>query len=120
MGCLSAYILSVRFIPITLLLVLSSITIAQRPNIIYIMSDDMGYADLSGYGRKDYKTPNLDRLASQGMKFTHAYSAGSLCTPTRTGFMTGRYPARTPIGLMEPLTQLARDSAFGLTSEYPS
>jgi arylsulfatase A-like enzyme len=94
--------------------------LAQRPNIIYIMSDDMGYGDLSGYGRKDYKTPNLDRLASQGMKFTQAYAAGPLCTPTRTGFMTGRYPARTPVGLIEPLTPSKRDSAFGLSAAYPS
>ena len=85
----------------------------QRPNIIYIMTDDMGYADLSGYGRKDYKTPNLDKLASQGMKFTDAYAAGPLCTPSRTGLMTGRYPARTPVGLKEPLTP--KDSAFGLS-----
>ena len=45
---------------------------SQRPNIIYIMSDDMGYGDLSSYGRKDYKTPNLDKLASQGIKFVNA------------------------------------------------
>ncbi len=87
---------------------------AQRPNIIYIMTDDMGYADLSGYGRKDYQTPHLDKLASEGMKFMQAYSAGPLCTPTRTGFMTGRYPARTAVGLKEPLTP--RDSAFGLNA----
>jgi arylsulfatase A-like enzyme len=93
---------------------------SQRPNIIYIMTDDMGYGDLSGYGRKDYKTPHLDKLASQGIKFVNAYSAGSLCTPTRTAFMTGRYPARTPVGLLEPLTGEEKDSASGLTTEYPS
>jgi arylsulfatase A-like enzyme len=68
------------------------------------MTDDMGYGDLSGYGRKDYLTPNMDKLASQGIKFVNAYSAGPLCTPTRAAFMTGRYPARTPVGLIEPLT----------------
>lgn len=93
---------------------------AQQPNIIYIMTDDMGYADLSCYGRKDYTTPNLDKLASQGMKFTNAYSAAPLCTPTRTAFMTGRYPARTPVGLMEPLVPGKRDSVYGLTTDYPS
>lgn len=93
---------------------------SQRPNIIYIMTDDMGYGDLSGYGRKDYKTPNLDKLALQGIKFVNAYSAGSLCTPTRTAFMTGRYPARTPVGLIEPLTSTKKDSASGLTNEFPS
>jgi arylsulfatase A-like enzyme len=93
---------------------------AQRPNIIYIMTDDMGYGDLSGYGRKDYTTPNLDKLASQGMKFTNAYSAAPVCTPTRTAFMTGRFPARTQVGLMEPLTPSKRDSSIGLTPDIPS
>ena len=80
----------------------------------------MGYGDLSGYGRKDYTTPNMDKLASQGIKFVNAYSAGPLCTPTRAAFMTGRYPARTPVGLIEPLTGDKKDTAFGLTTEYPS
>ena len=93
---------------------------AQQPNILYIMTDDMGYGDLSCYGQKDYQTPNLDKLASQGMKFTQAYAAGPLCTPTRTGFMTGRYPARTPVGLIEPLTGSKKDSAVGLSADYPS
>jgi arylsulfatase A-like enzyme len=93
---------------------------SQRPNIIYIMSDDMGYGDLSSYGRKDYTTPNLDKLASQGIKFINAYSAAPLCTPTRAAFITGRYPAKTPVGLIEPLTASKKDSAFGLTSKYPS
>jgi arylsulfatase A-like enzyme len=95
-------------------------TLCQHPNIIYIMTDDMGYGDLSGYGRTDYATPNLDKLASQGIKFVNAYSAAALCTPTRTAFMTGRYPARTPVGLIEPLTGEEKDTAFGLTPEYPS
>ena len=105
---------------LTLLLFIYSNAQSQRPNIIYIMTDDMGYGDLSGYGRKDYMTPNLDNLASQGIKFVNAYSAGPLCTPTRTAFMTGRYPARTPVGLIEPLTGNKRDTAVGLTTEYPS
>jgi len=84
------------------------------------MTDDMGYGDLSGYGRKDYSTPHLDKLASQGIKFLNAYSAGPLCTPTRTAFMTGRYPAKTPVGLIEPLTGTKKDTAFGLTSGFPS
>ncbi len=103
-----------------LVLTVCSHAVAQRPNIIYIMSDDMGYADLGCYGRKEYKTPNLDKLAAQGMKFTQAYAAAPLCTPTRVGFMTGRYPARTPVGLIEPLTPIKKDSAFGLSTNYPS
>jgi arylsulfatase A-like enzyme len=91
-----------------------------RPNIIYIMADDMGYADLSCYGRKDYQTPNLDKLASQGVKFMNAYAGAPLCTPTRTSFMTGRYPARTLIGLMEPLRGGRKDSMVGLTPDHTS
>src|SRR5215203_3723488 len=69
----------------------------KHPNIIYIMADDMGYADLGCYGRKDYQTPNLDKLASQGIMFMNAYAAAPVCTPTRVAFMTGRYPAKTPL-----------------------
>ena len=75
----------------------------SRPNILFILADDMGWADLSCYGRPDYKTPNLDRLAAQGLRFTNAYSAAPVCTPTRVGFHTGRYPARLPVGLEEPI-----------------
>jgi arylsulfatase A-like enzyme len=105
-----------------LVLVLSSLlSLAQRgPNIIYIMADDLGYADLSCFGRKDYKTPHLDKLASEGMKFVNAYAGSTLCTPTRTAFMTGRYPARTAVGLWEPLTASRYDSIVGLTASTPS
>lgn len=92
----------------------------QQPNILYIMTDDMGYGDLSSYGRTEYTTPNLDKLSAQGMKFINAYSAASLCTPTRAAFMTGRYPARTPVGLIEPLTGSKSDIDRGLTPEFPS
>lgn len=108
-------------LPLVLAAILISIqTLAQRPNIIYIMTDDMGYGDLGCYGQLKYATPNLDKLASQGVKFVNAYSAAPVCTPTRTALMTGRYPARTPVGLMEPLRSPALDSAYGLTSDIPS
>ncbi len=71
----------------------------SRPNIIFILGDDLGWADLSCYGRPDYGTPNIDRLALQGTKFTDAYSASAVCTPTRCGYITGRYPARFKNGL---------------------
>lgn len=93
---------------------------SSRPNIIYIMTDDMGYADLSCYGRKDYQTPNLDKLCSQGMKFMNAYAAAPVCTPTRVAFMTGRYPARLTVGLYEPIAEGPKDSLVGLTPETPS
>jgi arylsulfatase A-like enzyme len=76
---------------------------ASRPNVLYVMADDLGWGDLSCYGRPDYKTPNLDRLAAEGVRFTQAYSASPVCTPTRCAFVTGRYPARTRVGLEEPL-----------------
>ena len=107
---------------LSILCVSSKYTTAQnsRPNIIYIMADDLGYADLSTYGRKDYTTPNLDKLASQGIKFINAYAGGPLCTPTRTAFMTGRFPARTPVGLYEPLKNTPKDSLMGLRHEQTS
>jgi len=114
--------MTARKIIVILITLLQSLIIAaqdDRPNIIYIMADDLGYADLSCYGRKDYNTPNLDHLAKQGMKFMNAYTAGSLCTPTRTAFMTGRYPARSMVGLLEPMVRSKRDSSLGLSpSEF--
>jgi arylsulfatase A-like enzyme len=92
----------------------------SRPNIIYIMADDMGYADLSCYGQKNYQTPNIDRLAERGIKFMNAYAAAPVCTPTRTAFITGRYPARSEVGLHEPLEWSAKDSTIGLTPKLPS
>ncbi|MFN2501670.1 MAG: sulfatase-like hydrolase/transferase [Pyrinomonadaceae bacterium] len=81
----------------------SPVKAAGRPNILFILADDMGWADLSCYGRPDYRTPNLDELARQGVRFTNAYAAAPVCTPTRVGFHTGRYPARLPVGLEEPI-----------------
>ena len=59
-------------------------TPARRPNIIFILADDMGYADLSCYGRRDLVTANIDRIAAQGTKFTQAYANSSVCSATRT------------------------------------
>ena len=63
-------------------------------NIIVFLVDDLGWTDLSGYGSDLYETPNIDRLAQQGVKFTNAYSACTVCSPTRAAMMTGKYPAR--------------------------
>src|SRR2546422_9461729 len=73
----------------------------RKPNVLSILADDLGYGDLSGYGRPDYKTPGLDNLAKQGLKFTDAYAAAPVCTPTRTAFLTRRYPQRPPSVLEE-------------------
>ncbi len=66
----------------------------QPPNIVFILIDDMGWADAGCYGSKFYQTPNLDQLAAQGMKFTDAHAACPVCSPTRASIMTGKYPAR--------------------------
>ncbi|HYO82781.1 MAG TPA: sulfatase [Bryobacteraceae bacterium] len=67
---------------------------ARKPNIIFILMDDLGWADLSCYGSRFHQTPHLDRFASQGMRFTEAYAACPVCSPTRASIMTGRYPGR--------------------------
>ncbi len=73
-------------------------TIAQaaqkRQNIVLILADDLGYGDLACYGATDTVTPNIDRLAKEGMKFTDAYACAPLCSPARAGLLTGRYPTR--------------------------
>ncbi len=68
-----------------------------KPNFIFILVDDLGWTDLGVQGSKFYETPNIDRLASQGMRFTQAYSACTVCSPTRAAFLTGKYPARLHI-----------------------
>lgn len=67
---------------------------APKPNFIFFLIDDLGRNDLGCYGSKFYRTPNLDRMASQGMKFSDAYAACPVCSPTRASIMTGKYPAR--------------------------
>jgi arylsulfatase A len=66
----------------------------RPPNIVFIVADDLGINDLGCYGRKDQPTPNLDRLAKQGIRFTSAYAAASVCSPTRAAILTGKTPAR--------------------------
>src|SRR6516164_4683613 len=74
----------------------------RKPNIVFILADDLGIHDLSCYGRKDQPTPNLDKLAKQGMRFTSAYAAASVCSPTRAAIMTGMSPARLKITTFLP------------------
>ena len=69
----------------------------HRPNVVFILADDMGWADLGCTGSTFYETPRLDRLASEGMRFTQAYAACPVCSPTRAALMTGRWPARVGI-----------------------
>ena len=69
----------------------------SRPNILYIMIDDLGWMDIACQGATEYHTPNIDRLAGQGMRFTDAYAAAPVCSPTRAAAMTGLAPARLRI-----------------------
>ncbi len=69
-------------------------SIRRKPNFVFFLIDDLGWADIGCYGSKFYETPNIDRLAGQGMKFTDAYAACPVCSPTRASIMTGKYPAR--------------------------
>ncbi len=88
----------------------------RRPNIVFIMADDLGYADLSCYGRRDFETPHCDRLAEAGMRFEQAYANSPVCSATRTALITGRYQYRLAVGLEEPLNQ----RPVGLPPSHPT
>lgn len=70
---------------------------AEKPNFLFILVDDLGWADLACYGSSFHETPNLDKLAGESLRFTSAYAACPVCSPTRTSIMTGKYPARTGV-----------------------
>ena len=89
---------------------------AKAPNIVFLLADDLGYADVSCYGRPDYRTPNIDGLAEQGLRFMQAYANSAVCSATRVGLITGRYQNRLPIGLEEPLGL----RPVGLPPEHPT
>ncbi len=91
----------------------------MAPNILFIMADDLGWADLSVYGQTDFETPNLDRLASRGVRFTQAYANSAVCSATRFALMTGRYQYRLRGGLEEPIAGTATDK-LGLPPEHPT
>src|SRR5688572_5997535 len=75
-----------------------SLCAAEKPNIIFILADDVGYGDLSCYGATLVQTPHLDRLALEGRRFTDAHSPASMCTPTRRALLTGTYSWRDEAG----------------------
>src|SRR5271154_4992438 len=90
---------------------------SKPPNIIFILADDLGYADVSCYGRPDLRTPNVDAIARRGVRFLQAYANSAVCSATRTALITGRYQYRLRIGLEEPL---AGNPDVGLPPEHPT
>ena len=88
------------------------------PNIMFIVADDLGYADLSVYGQTDFQTPHLDRLAAQGLRFTQAYSNSAVCSATRFALITGRYQYRLRGGLEEPIARAGQ--LHGLPPGHPT
>ncbi|GIF21583.1 arylsulfatase A-like enzyme [Actinoplanes tereljensis] len=91
---------------------------SKRPNILVILGDDLGWADLSSYGSTHIATPHLDGLAKGGIRFTDGYSAAAVCSPTRIALYTGRYPGRLPGGLPEPIS--AHTDQNGIPPEHPT
>jgi arylsulfatase A-like enzyme len=97
----------------------SAAATVHRPNIVFILADDLGYADLSCYGAPEIRTPNVDRLAAQGARFLQAYANSAVCSATRTALITGRYQYRLPVGLEEPLVSQGGRN-IGLPADHPT
>jgi arylsulfatase A-like enzyme len=91
--------------------------LTKPPNIVFIVADDLGYADVSCYGRPDLSTPNIDRIAARGTRFLQGYANSAVCSATRTALITGRYQYRLRLGLEEPL---AGNPDVGLPPEHPT
>src|SRR5687767_7159665 len=86
----------------------------RPPNVVIVMTDDAGYGDFGSYGAPDVRTPNIDRLAREGVRLTDFYANGATCTPTRAALISGRYQQR--VGLEGPLGALGKaDWERGLT-----
>jgi arylsulfatase A-like enzyme len=92
---------------------------ADRPNIVFILIDDLGWADGGCFGSKFYQTPQIDALAKSGVRFTQAYAACAVCSPTRAALMTGKYPARLHITDWIPGEPAPKGSRFGLPDWQP-
>ena len=98
---------------------------AQKPNIIYIMCDDLGYNDLACYGQQYINTPNLDRMAGEGMRFTQAYAGSPVSAPSRASFMTGQHTGHTEVrGNKEywrdvPMVQMGVNEEFSRVGQHP-
>ena len=91
---------------------------SERPNFIFILADDLGYADLGCYGGREYTSPNLDKMAPDGAIFSRGYANSSVCSPSRFAIITGRYQHRLRGGFDEPIAS-AREE-LGLPPEHPT
>jgi len=92
--------MNIKFVLFSMLFSIALVSCAQenkKPNIIYILADDMGIGDLGSYGQKIIQTPNLDKMAANGMRFTQHYSGAAVCAPSRSTLMTGQHTGHTPI-----------------------
>jgi uncharacterized sulfatase len=90
-------------------------TAGRPPNIVVILADDLGYGDLGSYGSRAIRTPNIDRLAAEGVRFTEFYSSASICSPSRAGLLTGRYPVRTGISYVIFASEISPGHRLDLT-----
>ncbi|MDZ7617800.1 MAG: sulfatase-like hydrolase/transferase, partial [Patescibacteria group bacterium] len=97
---------------LAVILVAAPMAEASRPNLIWIMADDLGYGDLGCYGQKVIRTPRLDQMAREGVRFTQFYAGATVCAPSRSVLMTGQHHGRTRVrgnaGRMNPLAQALR------------
>ncbi len=97
----TAYLLQCRLVALLLFLsfgiAVDSVAATRKPNIIFILADDLGYNEVSCYGQKKYQTPNIDRIAAEGIRFTQCYAGSHVCAPSRSTLMTGLHTGHTPI-----------------------
>jgi N-acetylgalactosamine-6-sulfatase len=124
---LNSSVLLIVAVSFSMFLALQIADAAGRTNVVFILADDMGYGDLGCYGRPVAKTPNIDRLAKQGVRFTQHYANGPECSPTRTAFLTGRYQQRAGglecaigtgnVGRYDDAIRLAEVRELGLPAE---